>query len=574
MPEMHDAASPWRKTEDGQSRYVRLWRWVVVIMTLVSFTPLIILTFLNYFQYKNAIREEIKERVNHITGMTKHSIEFFLAERAAALVLITNERSYDELKDQGELQVVFAHLKNALGGMVDLSVIDPDGKQVSYVGPYARELAGKDYSEQEWFNKVIVQGHYVSDVYMGYRNLPHFVIALSASDKDGRSYVLRATIDSSTLDELLRSVNVAPPSELFIINHEGILQTPSNRHGELLGKANIPTPPYVDHAVVSQIKDPQGLELIQGHAYIDNSPFILMVLKDPSAAGKNWFALARNLWLILIFSMVLILLIVMWISYYLVSRIRLADEQRTQALHKIEYTNKMASIGRLAAGVAHEINNPLAIINEKAGMMMDMIGIIENFPEKEKVSKLMEAIQNSVGRCSRITRRLLRFAKHIDLQIESIDLEQLAREVISFLEHEAKFRKIAIEVIAKGEIKPIESDRGQLQQVFLNILNNSLNALSESNREGKIKVSIYPEDMGFVSIKFMDNGPGIPDEHMKQIFDPFFTTRSEGTGLGLSITYGIVQKLGGRIEVQSELGVGTSFTIFLPSGNMIGGDIK
>jgi signal transduction histidine kinase len=249
-------------------------------------------------------------------------------------------------------------------------------------------------------------------------------------------------------------------------------------------------------------------------------------------------------------------------SSYLVSRIREADLRQAEALHGVQYTSKMASIGRLAAGVAHEVNNPLAIINEKAGLAKDLISLSKDFPQKEKFLKLLESILASVERCSTITHRLLGFAKRMDVHTETIDLEVLINEVLGFLEKEAAYRNISIRVHASDGLPSIESDRGQLQQVFLNIINN---AIEELEGGGQVDISLDKEDGDMVTATITDNGRGIPEEHLKQIFEPFFTTKKEyGTGLGLSITYGIVEKLGGNISVKSEVGRGTSFAVTLP----------
>lgn len=546
----------------GKARYRKLWFWVVVVTTLVAVTPLVILTFVNYFQYQQALKHEVKNRVNRLTSLTKRSIEFFLEERRSALTFITKERTYAELSDPEKLEDVYHNLKEVLGGIVDLGFIDSEGKQLAYIGPY--DLTGKDYSNQDWFHEVKLRGHYVSDVFMGYRDFPHFVIAVAGGGKNGKSYVLRCTIDSNTLEQQIKSLNLVPPSDAFIINQKGVLQTPSMAYGDLLEEADLAVPPYSDNWDIIDTRDEEGHHLIEGYAYIEHSPFILIIIKHLPSSMDSWFALRKSLWAILITSAVVIFIITMGSSYYMVSRIRVADRQRAQVLHNVEYTNKMASIGRLSAGVAHEINNPLAIINEKAGMMKDLLALSDDFPDKQKSLGLVNSILSAVDRCVKITQRLLGFAKHIDVKMEKIDLEYLVREVISFLEHEARYRNIELDMEVEGEVPAVESDRGQLQQVLLNIVNNSLNALSEADKEGNVKIAIRSKDENRVDIIISDNGPGISPEHIKHIFEPFYTTRDKGTGLGLSITYGIVNKLGGDINVDSTPGQGTSFTVTLP----------
>ena len=546
-----------------KARYSFLRRWVIVVTSMVALAPLFILTFMNYFQYQHVLKEEVKERVHHMTSSTKRSLEFFLSERRSALSFTSREKTFEELSNQEHLVTIFKNLQDVLGDIVDLGFIDNDGKQISYIGPY--ELLGKDYSAQDWFHEVKIRGYYVSDVFLGYREFPHFVIAVAKKGVNGESFVLRATIDSEILVRQLRSLEIPLPSEAFIINRQGILQTPSMKYGKILTKIKLKVPVYTEQWKVEEIRN--GFKnYIFGYAYVNQSPFILIIIKHPHNYMANWFSLRRNLWLFLVFSSIVILAIIILVAYYMVARIREADSGRALILHKVEYQNKMASLGRLAAGVAHEINNPLAIINEKAGMIKDLSNLSKAYPNKEKCLNLTDSILKSVERCSRITRRLLGFAKHIDVKIEPIDMEGLIRDVNGFLDHEAKYRNIRVKIMKpEDDLPPIHSDRGQLEQVFLNMLNNSLNALSESEREnGEINISINEEDADHLAVTVSDNGPGISQENLSHVFEPFFTTRSEGTGLGLSITYGIVEKLGGRIDVESQPGVGTSFKVILP----------
>jgi signal transduction histidine kinase len=265
----------------------------------------------------------------------------------------------------------------------------------------------------------------------------------------------------------------------------------------------------------------------------------------------------------LAFSVTAILLVVLWVSTYLVSQIFEADHKRVMTLHQVEYANKMASLGRLSAGVAHEINNPLAIINEKAGLIKDIFTLKREYAENPKLMELADAIVYSVERCAKITRRLLSFARHVDSKLQVVDIIEVIHEVLGFIGKEAEYRSITLSVDAEPGIPAIESDRGRLQEIFLNLVNNSLAAMNEG---GRLMITLRRADEGFISIHVADTGCGIPTEDLKRIFEPFFSTKTGkgGTGLGLSITYGLIQELGGSISVQSEVGKGTEFALRLP----------
>jgi signal transduction histidine kinase len=297
-------------------------------------------------------------------------------------------------------------------------------------------------------------------------------------------------------------------------------------------------------------------------AKVKGTPFSLVVVNQSRILLRKWDLLRINVLVMVGLSVAAILAVIWWGSATLVNRIYEADLRRVAVLHEVEYTNKLASIGRLAAGVAHEINNPVAIINEKVGLMTDLLSLDKDFTHQEKFLRQAQVIKESVKRVSEITHRLLGFARHLPVKTEDIHLQPLIKEVLGFLGREAEYRNIDINLNIPRDIPPIQSDKGQLQQVLLNILNNALAAVKNG---GEIHIAVAPDGMGHLVISVADNGVGIPKEHLNSIFEPFFSTKGErGTGLGLSITYGIVQKLGGRIEVESDPGLGTTFTVALP----------
>jgi two-component system NtrC family sensor kinase len=260
-------------------------------------------------------------------------------------------------------------------------------------------------------------------------------------------------------------------------------------------------------------------------------------------------------------SVVLIILFVFKLVDVLVKNIRKADERRELAFRELEHSQKLSSIGRLAAGVAHEINNPMAIINEKAGLMKDLIEYGDQFEEKEKFLEQINSIIESIERCKTITHRLLGFARRMEVQLEMLGVNELLKEVLGFLEKEYIYRNIDVRLQLAEDLPHISSDIGQLQQVFLNILTNAFAAVEDG---GNVSVTTWEEDLDFIGISIQDNGCGMSMETQKHIFEPFFTTKKGyGTGLGLAITYGIVKKLGGDVKVQSIEGRGTTFTVYL-----------
>ena len=429
------------------------------------------------------------------------------------------------------------------------------------MGPY--NLEGRDYSDQAWFKEVLDRGVYISDVFLGYRQVPHIVIALKHEMPDGSFYVLRAALDTGRFNDLLSRLEMSGPGDAFIINRKGTLQTPSSYHGKILEKTSLSIPRYSPKTEVIASKNSDGESLIVGYAYIPGTSFILMIVMQKRKLMKPLDETRTDLIWLMVASITIILLVILGVATYLVRKIHEADQKRIMTLHQVEYSNKMASIGRLAAGAAHDINNPLAIINEKAGLIKDMFTLREDYVKDQKLIGLVNSVLSAVERCGGITKRLLNFARHIDVSIQPVDLGKIIRDVLSLHGKEAEYRSIAISVNVPEDIPQIESDRGTLQQIFLNLINYAFEAMNDG---GNLGITVKRKVKEFISVTFTDDGHGIPAADLDRVFAPFFSNKAKkvGTGLGLSITYGLVQEIGGSIRVQSESGKGTSFIVTLP----------
>jgi two-component system, NtrC family, sensor kinase len=535
-----------------------MWKVSVLVTAAVSLGPLIFITIVDYNVTKRSVESEILLRTARTVSNTRRSVSFFLEERRSTLDFIAHDNEPEELNNQVRLNAILENLRE---GFTDLGVIDSSGRQTNYVGPYG--LLDKDYSNQDWYMQAVKSGVYISDVFMGYRKVPHMVIAVRRDLPGGAFIVLRASLDIEPFESVLSNLELDRLGDAFIINHEGILQTSSRENGKVLEKAPLPVPSYSSKTEVTEGKGPNGQDLVIGYRYIDETPFILMIVKKKQALVESWQKTRLELIGFLIGSVVLIMAVIVSIATYLVNRMYYADEKRIMILHEMEYANKMASIGRLAAGVAHEINNPLAIINEKAGLIKDLFTLKDDYAKDQKLVGIVDSIIASVARCGRITKRLLRFARHMNVSLQAINLEEVIHEVLDFLNKEAEYRSIAVSVKVQNDIPAFESDRGKLQQIFLNIINNAFAAMSDG---GHLDITAELKGRDSISIAVTDDGCGIAEADLTHIFEPFFSTKTGqgGTGLGLSITYSLVHEIGGGISVQSKAGKGTTFIITLP----------
>jgi two-component system NtrC family sensor kinase len=549
-------------TENGGSPeiYRTLRKRIIALMIVVTVVPLCAMAMINLHQYRKTLRQEIVKPQLVLVNKSKHSVELFLAERLSAVSFIASEHSFDELADEENLSRIFHVMKQEFGGFVDLGLIDAGGLQVSYVGPY--QLKGRNYAGQPWFHEVRMKGTYISDVFMGFRRFPHIIMAVQRGVWDGRSWTLRATIDTQRIVELIASMGLDAKSDGFLVNRDGTLQTATRHYGGVLDHFPLALPPVSTEANFLETTDSLGREILMAYSYFQSSPFVLVVIKPRGELFRSWYTLKSTIFYVFLTGVLLILLVVFKLTGFLVKRLQESEEHREAAFLEIEHSHKLSSIGRLAAGVAHEINNPMAIINEKAGLMKDLIELGSDFENKNRFLALTQAIMDSVERCRSITHRLLGFARRMEPQIENIDINEVIRETVGFVEKEARFRNIDLQLQLADGLPVIASDRGQLQQVFLNLLSNAFAAVAD----GGAVVVCTRNHGGSVSVSVEDNGCGMSDETLGRVFEPFFSTKKKGhgTGLGLFITYGIIKRLGGQIEAKSKEGVGTIMTVHLP----------
>jgi signal transduction histidine kinase len=477
------------------------------------------------------------------------------------LEFIAHDHTFENLNDKAHLAAILDNLKKRFGGFTDLGLIDGSGIQQAYVGPH--RLGGLDYSNEPWFRQVLKHGVYISELVVGYRKEPHLDFAVKRNLADGSFFVLRAALDAQKFNELIAQFQIGKKSDAFVVNREGVLQTPSRYYGSVLNKIQLRIPEYAPKAQVFESKNDKNERLVIGYAVIPETPFILMIVKQKGELIQPWYKTGWAFTGILATSILMILLVTLAVAAHLVDQIHAADQERVDTLHQVEYTNKMVSLGRLASGVAHEINNPLAIINQKAGHIKDIFTLTEAYKKDPKLIDLVDSVLSTVHRCAKVTKGLLDFARHLNVSIQTINLQEIINEVQSVLTKEAEFRHITVEVDLADNIPQFESDRGKLEQVFFNLFNN---AVAVMNDGGHLEIKAECEDADFVSITFSNNGPAIPETDLKHVFEPFFYSRTgeSGTGIGLAATYGLVQEIGGRISVQSELGTGTRFNIRLP----------
>ena len=536
----------------------------IIVSTLVfSLVPLVVLGVTIYTQFSEAYRGKVEENLRTLVDNKRQAIDLFLSERVTQLKNLAYTHTYDQLASQEAMDGMLRMFRTNSRGFIDIGVIDEHGAHIAYSGPY--RLAGLNYEKEVWFHEVMLRGVYISDVFTGFREFPHLIIAVLRHEGN-RKWILRATLDSDLFETMVRAVRIGRRGDAYLVNEAGLLQTRPRFKGDLLGQVDLPVRENLSGVLVKEILS-GGERLFAGMTWLEHKKWLLVVQENPSEQLMPLFRARRSARMLLGAGALVILIGVVWMAGIMTRQLIMADRDKATLDAELLQASKMAALGRLAAGVAHEVNNPLAVIKEKAGWMRDLleeedVSASENFREIEDA---VLRIEEHADRARTVVHRMLGFARRMEPVREDVDVNSVLTRTLAFLENEARFREIDIVTDLEAGLPGIVSDTSQLQQVFLNILNNAIDAVG---RSGTVTVRTFFDSAGKkVVASISDTGTGMTAEVAEKIFDPFFSTKKvgEGTGLGLSISYSIIAKLGGVLRVQSEPGGGSTFFIELPA---------
>ena len=552
------------KTKDGHEQPKT--RNLVLTVMLVAGLPLLVFGFIILQQFGDVYRTKITDHLTTLVRKHSRTIDSFLTDRLGDIRVIGRSHPVEDLADETFLTNKLAILREEYGGVfVDLGLIDPSGVQHTYSGPF--NLVKADYSEAEWFSETQKNQYYISDVFTGLRGTPHFIVAAKMPWKE-QGWILRATVDFNAFTDLVSNIRIGTTGFAYILNRRGELQTSppyeidrlSGPHRNFLD-ANLES----DKVIIEENLNAFGRDSIFAVTSLNNKRWILIFQQEVSDAFATWNTTKLFAIFLFLFWAAVVALFTYFISRRMTLRIEEEIIQKEKMSDQVVEAGRLASIGELAAGIAHEINNPVAIMVEEAGWIQDLLGEDEpTTPDNlSEIERAAAQIKTQGGRCKEITHKLLSFARKTDPTEKVIDLNEMVAEMITLVDQKARYANVKIETNLESDLPPFQASATEIQQVLLNLINNSVDAIDSSG--GTIRISTH-EGEGTIELKIADNGIGIAEANLSRIFDPFYTTKpvGQGTGLGLSICFGIIEKLGGSIQVQSAKGKGTTFTISLP----------
>ncbi len=544
--------------ERDTSPYRRLASQMRLVLLAFGLIPLVVMGLTGIAAQRTALDTRTRNVLEAMVKNRRATVELFLEEKLRQLELAAAAVPVADLGKAPVLEALRDQMRRERGAIVDLGLIDDRGRHVAYVGPY--QLQDLDYSSQPWFEQVMVLGRYESDIFMGYRRFPHMVMAVRKRE-DGRAWVLRATIDTDQLSELVREGGLESGADVFVLNRGGEYQTRYSEAHRLMEKADLAVPPLHSGVRVADIRDGRGREFVAS-AWLRGDAWVLVARQR--VPGFTAFLLSSPLVLVVfLLGLIAVPPLSILVARHRLSQIRGLERERAGLFESVAQSEKMATIGRMAASVAHEINNPLAIIQEQVGVLTDSLADTGGAVSPDELRERLRKIAAQVQRSRTVTHRLLGVSRRLGPGVEPVDVAKALDETAGLLAKEAETSNIRIIRDYHDDAPVIRSNVGQMQQVFLNLLNNAIEAVGH---DGDVRLSVRRAGEA-VEVTVADSGPGIPAALQARIFEPFFSTKTGSTrnaGLGLAICRETMIALGGDIAADSEAGRGTTFTLRFP----------
>jgi len=319
----------------------RKWKLIVALTSVVALTPLIIMTMIDYRLSRGVIETEMLTNTSRMVSNTSRAVSLFLMQRKSVLDFVLQDNSYQSMKEPGRLGTILKNLRIGVGGFADIGLVNAAGNMEAYTGPY--QLYGANLCNKKCYRQVLKNGTYISDVTGDNGVSRRIVIAIKHDLPENTFFVLRAALDAGLLYRLLSQLDIGPNDDAFIINENGILQTPSLHHGDLYDKIDLSVPKPLSEAKVLEAEDQLSNPILIGYAHIPGTSLILMIIKDKSGVMALWLRPRLKLIGFLVLSIAIILFAILGGATFLVNRIHVADQKRVAALHQVEYTNRWRS---------------------------------------------------------------------------------------------------------------------------------------------------------------------------------------------------------------------------------------
>jgi len=567
------------KTE--QKKYEVLKRNFIFLFLVLSLVPLFTVSLISYFSFKNSLHNTISTHLFEIAKNKGIALQKWLFERhtdaevfaqsptiVESVTAVRNPKNDFITKEKYSfIAIKYLRLvKNKYDCYDEIFILDKNGQMIITTEKIENIEVNRDY-----FREAIKGRTFNTDIYLSpLIHRPTMIVA--APVRNSREEIIGVLVERIKLDainKLMRDIEIGKTGESYLLNKEGYFLTESKFEPGYTLKKKISTKGTQEckkgKSGVGEYLDYRGKNVLGAYFFIPEMEWSLMVEQDSSEAFQEIQHLKNIIFVIGLITIIVIVAFTLLVSGKIVKILKKYDQQFKKQQKQIIRAEKLAAMGQLAAGLAHEINNPLGGISNCLKLISTKINKPNPKPKDFKDSiKYLRTSEQELNRCIRIVRNFLSFSKRPNLNPILSNINTVILELIALIEPQATVQNIMISKELKSDLPQVKVDTQQLHQALMNIILNSLEAMPQG---GKLKVrSRYDQRDEAIKIEITDTGYGIPEENLPYLFEPFFSSKPEGKGigLGLSIVYEVIDEHNGSIEVESEVDKGTTFIIKLP----------
>lgn len=532
----------------------RLFNSIVVALLAASFIPLLVIGGGMYYHTVSLLEQKTLSALDAEVSEHREALDRFLTERTIDLKNLSSILGLDHLTAPGNLKKMFDTFQRQLPCFTDMGVIDDQGRHRAYVGPY--DLLSKNYREAAWFKAIQKRDFYISDVFLGFRNEPHFIIAVKQTTDEG-FWILRATVDTAYFEGIVGEVLRKRDGDAYVVNGDGIYQTTPRWGGKIMTQSEVK---YMEP--FSGVRQEERGGRIIMMTWLKNVPWLCVAEFKRQDIYSGLRSVRTVGIFVFILGSMLIVLTVMLTTNYLFSRLETKRRNIRFLDQQLQHSSRMASSMKLASGMVQEVKDTLSNVDLVLSWVDDLTrGDLSKEETRTEVRESLKQVRAEMTRARRATDQFLKSTQSSLPIIREVKVQDILDETIELLDRELHFNRITVRREYPESVPLVHTDPSQLRQVLQNLV---VNALTAMGKDGVITLTLRAAEEK-VTVGVADTGPGIPREKLERIFDPLFTAKPDGTGLGLSIGAGILKKLGGTLSVESEPGKGSVFTVEIPA---------
>jgi len=536
-------------------------------MLLAPFVPVVLALGTGGYLFWNHAQQASLDRLTLLSTHYAYVIDRYIDDCLADLALVEGQISGQPGHDA--LRGVLDRLETKHKEIVDVALMDQNGAVLAYAGPSVYK--GTHVIAGRWLEEALERGTSVSGVMAGQLGLPHYIMARRFTSGE-RTMVLRMSLDPEIFTRMLMDVR-EEGVDVFLINRKGEVIAGSG--GQVLTRERELVEPVFLDRIGTAFWDPLSKAAYSSRV-MRHAGWILAARKHSPTLLRAADSTILFLGLSVLGGGIIVFLSSLYLTGYVEKMLRQRDEEREKLREQLYRAGRLAELGEMAAGFAHEINNPLQVMKSDQAyiemVLQDLKAKAAGDPglldDVQEVMSSASQIKLQIDRCARITHSILSFGRAGNAEVQNVDLAKFLPEVVTMVQKKIQLSNISLRLNIAPARMIVNIDPGRLQQVLLNLLNNAIYAIGEiaDGRPGEIVLSCTPEGPDQVRIAIKDNGVGIGQDQQQLIFTPFYTTKpaGSGTGLGLSVCHGLVKSMKGVLDFTSVRGQGSTFFLILP----------